>query len=69
MRPARQIAAGDRVRIPGRVTGVVVHAEYSRARPLHMCFDVRDDMGRVGPYWVPAAGTVEVVEFLGEECD
>ena len=64
----KDIREGDLIRLSDGTRGEVVRINRIPASAFRWAIYLKDDMGRVGPRFVNAAGSVETIESLRPHC-
>ena len=64
----KNIREGDLIRMSDGTRGEVVRINRIPASAFRWAIYLKDDMERVGPHWVNAAGSVETIESIKTPC-
>lgn len=64
----KDIREGDLVRLSDGTRGEVVRVNRMPASAFRWAIYLKDDMGRVGPRFVNAAGSVETIDTIKHSC-
>jgi hypothetical protein len=64
----KDIREGDLIQLSDGTRGEVVRINRRPSSAFRWAIYLKDDMERVGPHWVNAAGSVETIESVRHNC-